>query len=70
LKKVTLSTSPAICSDGVRDWGTEAVILMEVYAASVALGTSNEAVRCIVLLRRLGRMRIIAEIEGWILWVV
>jgi len=34
---VTLSTSPAICSDGVRDWGTEAVILMEVYAASVAL---------------------------------
>src|ERR1035437_1825658 len=31
LKKVTLSTSPAISSDGVRDWGEEALILMEVY---------------------------------------
>jgi hypothetical protein len=31
LKKVTLSTSPAISSDGVRGWGAEALILMEVY---------------------------------------
>ena len=35
LKKVTLSTSPAISSDGVRGWVEEALILIEVYAVGV-----------------------------------
>jgi hypothetical protein len=35
---VTRSTSPAIASDGVRGWGEEAVILIEVYAVEVHLG--------------------------------
>src|ERR1035437_3709725 len=54
LKKVTLSTSPTISSDGVRAWGAEALILMEVYRDNLS-GSLFLALRLLPFCNRLSK---------------